>query len=85
MYFGISIIIAEKDNARHVFAILLPITFPKTITPRFLLAAEIEVASSGREFPNATMENPIILSETLKYCAIAFAPFISKSLSYNFV
>lgn len=44
--------------------------FPIAKSSCFFIAATIEVESSGREVPKATIVRPIILSETPRFDAI---------------
>ena len=46
-------------NISKILKILDPIAFPKAISTSFLRAATMEVTSSGRLVPNATMVKPI--------------------------
>ena len=57
-----------------MFIILDPMILPITKPISLLLAATIDVASSGSEVPNATIDIPIIRDETPNANAIPVAP-----------
>ena len=58
---------------------LEPITFPSAISTSFFLAATIEVTSSGRLVPNATIVRPIRVWLNPNPAAIDEAPLTTKS------
>ena len=57
-----------------MLVILLPITFPKTISELPLARALIETANSGALVPKATIVNPMSILGTLKFKAVEEAP-----------
>lgn len=56
------IIIAPVPNIRKKFNIHEPIKFPTAKSSSFLITATIDVISSGKAVPIATIVNPITLS-----------------------
>jgi len=54
-----------------------PTTFPTAMSGFFLIAATIDVASSGSEVPTATMVSPTIDSDIPMRIATPTAPFTS--------
>ena len=50
---------AATPSTNRILKILEPITFPSAISTSFFLAATIDVTSSGRLVPIATMVSPI--------------------------
>ena len=62
----------------RMFMIFDPIIFPITKPVSQCLAAAMDVESSGRDVPNATMDIPIIKEETPRAIAIPFAPKTKK-------
>ena len=67
-----SLIDIKFDN--KIFKILLPITFPKTISPLPDINDFILTANSGALVPKATIVSPINILDTLKLPATALAP-----------
>ena len=65
----------DNPKIRNTLKILEPTTFPRAMSLSPFLAATIEVTSSGREVPTATMVRPIRASLRPKALAISFAPF----------
>jgi hypothetical protein len=57
---------------------LEPIILPIDMACSLRKDAITEVASSGRDVPNATIDIPITISLIPKYLAISIAPFINK-------
>ena len=73
---------AEQPNINKIFKILLPMTFPKTMSP---LPAKIDftlTANSGILVPKATMVKPINILDTLKFSAIPLAPSTNTSAPF---
>lgn len=69
--------IAEAPSMTRRFMILDPMIFPTAISDFPLLAAIIEVASSGVLVPIATIVSPIIDSESQSIVARSTAPVTS--------
>ena len=59
---------------KSIFKILLPITFPSTISELFDAKAFIETANSGADVPKAIIVRPINILDTLKFWAVDDAP-----------
>ena len=57
-----------------MFRILLPMTFPRTISPLLDKRDLILTASSGALVPKETIVKPIYILETLKFPAIEEEP-----------
>lgn len=66
--------IAEVPNITRIFMIFDPTTFPIAISEFPLLAAMIDVTSSGILVPIATTVRPMIDCESQKFFAIPTAP-----------
>ncbi len=66
---GIGYITEDKPSTKNILKIFDPTTFPIARSTLFFKAAEIDVASSGREVPIDTIVRPIILSEIPIYFA----------------
>ncbi len=64
----------EIPSTNTIFMILEPMILPITIPVFPCLAADKDVANSGNEVPNATMDMPITNEEIPKASAIPFAP-----------
>ena len=75
----IGLIRAATPISRSMFMILLPITFPRSMSVLPLMSEEIETASSGAPVPIATMVSPINCFDILKFEATDEAPDTSQS------
>ena len=64
----------QFSNINKIFKILLPITFPKTMSPLPDINDFILTANSGALVPKATIVSPINIFGTLKLPATALAP-----------
>jgi hypothetical protein len=73
------IIKTAKPNIKKMFDILLPITFPNSISVLPVKWALKEMASSGAEVPKATIVKPITVVGILKFRAKEAAPSTKKS------
>ena len=58
------VIMAVKPKMSVVLAMLLPNTFPQTISGCWFMLAIILIISSGADVPNATRDNPMINGDT---------------------
>lgn len=67
-------ITAAMPSTKRILKTFEPITFPRAISISFFLAATIDVTSSGRLVPRATIVMPIRLSDIPKLRAISEAP-----------
>ena len=77
--FGILLLMStDVLNTKTILIILEPNIFPKTNSNSFFFAAVTDVANSGNDVPKATAVAPIIISDILKYFAIAIEPSINK-------
>ena len=75
----IGLIIAATPMSRRILIILLPMTFPSSMSVFPEISEEIETANSGAPVPIATIVRPISCFETLKFEAIDEAPETSQS------
>ena len=66
-------------STRRILNMLEPITFPSAISTSSFLAATIDVTSSGRLVPSATIVSPIRFWLNPRLEAIVEAPFTTKS------
>ncbi len=73
----------EAPITSKMLLILDPITFPTSISPSPFFAEDIATDSSGREVPRATIESPIIESDTPKKVANLTAELTSSLLEIN--
>ena len=73
----------DTPSINNILRILLPITFPSTISPLFDNRDLTLTANSGSLVPNATIVNPISILDTLKFSAILLAP--STKISAPFI
>ena len=64
---------AESPRIKSRLKTLEPTAFPTASPVSPFLAATMEVTSSGREVPTATMVRPISVSDIPKVLAISFA------------
>ena len=71
-------IIALMARIRLILKILEPTILPIAILFSFLIAAIIEVATSGKEVPNAKIPKPIIVSRIPKYLAKSIDPSVNS-------
>ena len=71
--------IAEVPNINKILRILLPITFPKTMSPLPASNDLTLTANSGALVPNATIVSPINILDTLKLPATPEAPSTNRS------
>ena len=72
-------ITAAAPRIRRILKIFEPTTFPTAISSSFFLAATMDVTSSGRLVPKATMVSPIRVSESPAMRAILTAPSTTQS------
>ena len=70
---------AAMPIRRRMLMILLPMTFPRSMSVVPLIKDEIETASSGAPVPKAMMVRPISILLTLKCEAVEDAPSMSQS------
>ena len=80
---AIGYINAPVPIIKRLLLMLLPITFPKTISEAPFDSAWIETANSGALVPKATIVRPINILDTLKFCAVDDAP--STKISAPFI
>lgn len=73
------VIVADAPRTRNILKILLPTTLPIAMPGFPFRAAATEVASSGREVPQATMVSPMTASLTPNALAISDAPLTKRS------
>ena len=71
--------IDDAPRISKIFKILLPITFPSTISPLPDRRDFTLTANSGALVPNATIVRPINILDTLKLDATLLAPSTKKS------
>ena len=71
----IGLIVAAIPKTNKILKTFEPITFPRAISTSPFLAATIEVTSSGKEVPRATMVRPT------KFCDIPKDKAILEALS----
>ena len=79
----IGFIILVNPKIAIILKIFEPIIFPIKISNSFLIAAEIDAASSGRLVPRAITETEIIRSSTPILKAILEAPLTKNSAPYT--
>ena len=73
------LIAPATPNTRRILKMLEPMTFPNAISTSFFLAATIDVTSSGRLVPSATIVSPIRFWLIPNPVAIVEAPSTTKS------
>ena len=70
---------AQIPIIKRIFKILLPITFPSTISALLETIDLTETANSGALVPKATIVRPINIFDNLKFCAKDAAPSTKTS------
>ena len=70
---------AQIPIIKRIFKILLPITFPSTISALLEIIDLTETANSGALVPKATIVRPISIFDNLKFCAKDAAPSTKTS------
>ena len=75
----IGLIMAATPINRRMFMMLLPMTFPSSMSVFPEISEEMETANSGAPVPIATIVRPISCFETLKFEATDEAPETSQS------
>ena len=73
------LIAPATPSTRSMLNILEPITFPSAISTSSFFAATIDVTSSGRLVPSATIVSPIRFWLSPRLEAMVEAPFTTKS------
>jgi hypothetical protein len=71
--------IEQKPKIKITLNIHDPIALPTAISFSPFLAATIDVTSSGKDVPTATIVKPITICGILNFIASALAPLIKKS------